>query len=76
MSAINIIFDGPPSNESGRFVEVEDDSGKGMSIGEWIKREDGYWALRITELPIFHDHTELFAGTKEALYALSIRPKS
>lgn len=44
---INIVFDGPPGHESGRFVEVENDSGKSISIGEWIDRKDGYWALRI-----------------------------
>jgi len=46
---INIIFDGPPSHESGRFVEVENDSGTSIGIGEWIDRADGYWALRITD---------------------------
>jgi len=49
--AINIIFDGPPGPESGRFVEVETDNGKSIDIGEWIKRPDGLWALRITQLP-------------------------
>ena len=48
---INIIFDAPPSHESGRFVEVETDDGKGIKVGEWIDRKDGYWALRITSLP-------------------------
>jgi len=49
--AINIIFDGPPSHESGRFVEVETDDGKSIGCGEWIERPNGLWALRITELP-------------------------
>jgi len=48
---INIIFSGPPSHESGRFVEVETDDGKSINAGDWIQREDGLWALRITELP-------------------------
>ena len=48
---INIVFDGPPSHESGRFVEVETDDGPGISIGEWVDRGGGLWALRITELP-------------------------
>lgn len=48
---INIIFDGPPSHESGRFVEVETDDGKSVSVGEWVERPDGMWALRITALP-------------------------
>jgi hypothetical protein len=51
MSAINIIFDGPPSHNSGRFVEVENDQGESISIGEWIERDDGYWSLRISSLP-------------------------
>jgi hypothetical protein len=40
-----VIFDGPPSHESGRFVEVEDKDGRSVSAGEWKWREDGYWAL-------------------------------
>lgn len=50
--AINIIFDGPPSHESGRFVEVETDDGGSINAGKWIERTDGLWALRITELPV------------------------
>jgi len=49
--AINIIFDWPPSHDSGRFVEVETDDGKSINAGKWVEREDGLWALRITELP-------------------------
>lgn len=49
--AINIIFDGPPSHESGRFVEVETDDGKSINTGEWIEKRDGLWVLRITSLP-------------------------
>ncbi len=48
---INIVFDGPPGPVSGRFVEVETDDGAGIRVGEWIKRPDGLWALRITNLP-------------------------
>ncbi len=51
MKAINIIFDGPPGPTAGRFVEVETDDGTSLKVGEWIERKDGYWALRITELP-------------------------
>ena len=45
---INIIFDGPPAPESGRFIEVETDDGRSINAGEWTQREDGLWALRIT----------------------------
>lgn len=44
---IDVVFDGPPSHESGRFVETEDLSGASVSVGTWIDRGDGYWALRI-----------------------------
>jgi hypothetical protein len=44
---VDIVLDGPPSHESGRFVEVEDGAGRGLSMGEWVHRLDGYWVLRI-----------------------------
>jgi hypothetical protein len=44
---IDILFDGAPQIRSGRFVEVEDHTGASISIGEWFKRDDGLWALRI-----------------------------
>lgn len=44
---IDIVFDGPPGHEGGRFVEVEDAAGKSIKVGEWLQRADGLWALRI-----------------------------
>ena len=46
-SYVDIVFDGPPGPESGRFVEVEDANGRSIRLGEWVARPDGYWALRI-----------------------------
>jgi hypothetical protein len=54
---VDIVFDGPPSHESGRFVEVENAHGVSIDFGEWVKRPDGYWALRI-----WNTHTHA-AGT-------------
>jgi hypothetical protein len=45
---VDIVFDGPPGHESGRFVEVER-NGKSIKIGEWVEREGGLWALRIPD---------------------------
>lgn len=45
---IDVVFDGPPSHESGRFVEVEDAHGRSVGVGEWREREDGMWCLRFT----------------------------
>jgi hypothetical protein len=39
-----IVFDGPPSHESGRFVEVETESGISIKAGKWTRR-DGFWLL-------------------------------
>lgn len=44
--AIDIVFDGPPGPEAGRFVEVESPPGIGIKFGEWLQRPDGYWVLR------------------------------
>jgi hypothetical protein len=29
---IDVVFDGPPDHESGRFVEAEDDQGRSLSL--------------------------------------------
>jgi len=43
---IQIVFDGPPAHESGRFVEVEQ-GGCSINFGEWKHRVDGYWVLEL-----------------------------
>ena len=45
---VDIGLDGPPGPESGRFVEVENQRGRSVNVGEWVQRPDGYWALRIS----------------------------
>lgn len=44
MKPVFIVFDGPPSHDSGRFVEVETADGKSVSAGEW-KQDGEYWNL-------------------------------
>lgn len=48
---VDVVFDGPPGPVPGRFVECESPQGVGVSVGTWIDRRDGYWALRI---PVLH----------------------
>ena len=43
--AVYVIFDGPPSHESGRFVEVETEDGKSISVGKWENYSGEYWRL-------------------------------
>lgn len=49
---IDVVFDGPPGPEAGRFVEVEDNAGGSCKVGEWIDRGNGFWALRIRDTEI------------------------
>lgn len=58
VGALNIVFDGPPASESGRFVEVETDDGASVRVGEWIDRGDGTWALRLPAPPVVDEATE------------------
>ncbi len=61
---INIIFDDPPGPQGGRFIEVERDDGTSIRIGEWIQREDGKWALRISvsdEINVLRETLKPFA---------------
>lgn len=51
-AAINIVFDGPPGPEGPRFIEVETDDGRSIRVGEWQRRQDGNWGLRIAALPL------------------------
>lgn len=44
---IDIVFDGPPGPEAGRFVEVDNSKGQSVKLGEWLQRPDGYWVLRL-----------------------------
>lgn len=44
---VDVVFDGPPSHVSGRFVEVEDEAQVSVRCGQWLQRTDGYWVLRI-----------------------------
>lgn len=51
LEAFQVVFDGPPGPEGGRFVEVEDAKGRSVNVGEWVERGDGTWALNITIAP-------------------------
>lgn len=44
-----IRFDGPPSQESGRFIETEDGDGHGIGLGTWEAQKDGTWLLKYCE---------------------------
>lgn len=44
---LDIVFDGAPGHPAPQFVEVEDQSGHSVGVGEWVDRGDGTWAIRL-----------------------------
>ena len=64
MAHIDIVFDGPPGPEAGRFVEVEDAAGKSMRFGTWVHRPDGFWVLRISTAPVLDELKALLRITE------------
>lgn len=67
---IAIVFDGPPSHEAGRFVEVNDSHGKSIDIGTWVSRGDGSWELRIAVDKLKDDNDMTVDTSREAVQAL------
>lgn len=47
LKPIDIVFDGPPAPDGPRFMEVENNAGESINVGEWVERRDGYWVLRL-----------------------------
>lgn len=73
VAALNIIFDGPPGPEAGRFIEVETEDGRSVCAGEWSQRPDGHWSLRITKAfqPAPVPEPEVSDRIRRALIAIS-----
>lgn len=59
---IDIVFDGPPAPESGRFIEVHDEKGASIRVGEWVELDGGLWALRIPRSETSAPLSKLAAG--------------
>jgi hypothetical protein len=59
MKHIDIVFEGNMPNAL--FVEVEDDTGKSIALGEWLQRPDGHWALRLNAFAV----AEMLADGRE-----------
>lgn len=60
---IDVVFDRMPGHEGSQLIEVEDETGKSINVGEWRERLDGFAVLRI---PRLLDLTELLQ-TQELL---------
>lgn len=51
INGFRIRFDGPPGPEAGRFVEVEDPTGRGIRAGVWREAGNGDWLLEFRSPP-------------------------
>lgn len=48
---VDFVFDGPPGPVSPRLIEIEGTEGaRSVTVGEWLKRPDGAWVLRVRVL--------------------------
>lgn len=48
---IHVVFDAPPGRDMPTLVEVEDENGRGIPVGEWRQRPDGYWEIIFRAVP-------------------------
>lgn len=75
----DVVFDGgPPGPRQGRFVECQDPQGASISVGEWIERRDGHWALRIPRAAETRTLTDIAAEASQEvsrLNAMTVRPE-
>jgi hypothetical protein len=75
LATLDVVFDGPPGPESGRFVEVEVE-GKSISLGTWVERPDKLWALQISTLDLMNlliDMLKTSENTEVRTLLLSLR---
>lgn len=45
---IDIVLSDVKGTPDCKFVEIENAGGKSISLGTWVRRPDGFWAIRIT----------------------------
>ena len=48
---IHVVFDCPPGRDMPTLIDVEDENGHGIAVGEWRERPDGYWELVLHAAP-------------------------
>ena len=48
---VEVVFRDPPQPELGQFVEVQTTDGKRVTLGQWIRRGEG-WVLSIPQLTV------------------------
>jgi hypothetical protein len=44
---LRVVFDAPPGRDMPTLIEIEDERGRPIAVGQWRQRPDGYWELVI-----------------------------
>ena len=44
---LRLVVDAPPGRDMPTLIEIEDHTGRPVTVGEWRARSDGYWELVI-----------------------------
>jgi hypothetical protein len=47
MMEVRLIFDGPLTRDFPSLIAMEDGEGRLVTVGQWRKRQDGYWEMVI-----------------------------
>ena len=77
LAYIDIVFDGPPAPESGRFVEVNDHTGASINAGDWLEMKGtssnelpavDFWVLRIPGSKILEQLKDRVAAKLEVVF--------
>lgn len=66
MTLIHFVFDSPPGPEGARFVECETPDGRSVNIGEWHRRTDGLWEVRVRVDDTPEGHVKVPTSSAEA----------
>lgn len=64
----HIVFDAFPGPDAPRFIEVENDAGESISVGEWRRRTDGMVELLIDQAPPPESHLLVTAEEHNAAF--------
>lgn len=71
--AYHVVFDGFPSPDGPRFIELEDQDGRSLGIGSWRKREDGHAELVLPSAPAPTTTAKVTGYRAEPDFAASIK---
>jgi hypothetical protein len=73
---IDIVLADDPDSALMKFVEVEDENGRSVEVGEFFQREDGYWVLLLMPRDMEQLDPEEIKARHAAFEALAHAPSN